>query len=177
MNIQQTITSSYHHQNNGHVEACIKFIKCTIRKYLDDNDNINLGLLQMGSKPIGTGLPSPAILLFNRPVRVLLPQICVEPININADDEHCKALKTNQDKYPKGIDTCKDSFSFPIESRVAVQCEDAEPWTHTIVEEVNGTEHHGQSYIIQVMKTDRLIMCNISHICITPISREQYFQE
>ena len=30
-NIQQTTTLSYHHQNDGQVEACIKFVKCTIK--------------------------------------------------------------------------------------------------------------------------------------------------
>ena len=34
LNIQQAITSSYHHQNNGQVEPCIKFVKHTIRKCL-----------------------------------------------------------------------------------------------------------------------------------------------
>ena len=40
MNIQQTITSSYHHHSNGQVDACIKFVKCTITKCLDTNRNI-----------------------------------------------------------------------------------------------------------------------------------------
>ena len=31
MNIQQAITSSYPHQINGQVEACIKFVKHTIK--------------------------------------------------------------------------------------------------------------------------------------------------
>ena len=29
--IQQAVWSLYHHQSNGQVEACIKFIKCTIK--------------------------------------------------------------------------------------------------------------------------------------------------
>ena len=37
--------------------------------------------------PIGAGLPNQATLLFNGPIRVLLPQINREPININADDK------------------------------------------------------------------------------------------
>ena len=32
LNIEQAVSSSYHHQSNGQVEACIKFIKCTIKK-------------------------------------------------------------------------------------------------------------------------------------------------
>ena len=35
--------------------------------------------------------------------------------------------------------------------------EDGGPWAHTIVEEANITDHHGQSYIIRVTKTGRLI--------------------
>ena len=32
MNIEQAVSSTYHQQNNGQVEACIKFIKCTMKK-------------------------------------------------------------------------------------------------------------------------------------------------
>ena len=34
MNIQQIISSSYHHQSNSQVEACIKFLKHTIKNAL-----------------------------------------------------------------------------------------------------------------------------------------------
>ena len=99
-------------------------MKHTIKKCLDNNDNVNLALLQMTSTPIATGLPSPATLLFKRPIRALLPQINKEQINFDVDDEHYKTLRTCQDKYTKGNDTCKGSFTFPIGSTVAVHCED-----------------------------------------------------
>ena len=31
LNIKQAVSSAYHHQSNGQVEACIKFIKCTLK--------------------------------------------------------------------------------------------------------------------------------------------------
>ena len=31
INIEQVILSAYHHQSNGQVKACIKFIKCTFK--------------------------------------------------------------------------------------------------------------------------------------------------
>ena len=31
LNIEQAVLSLYHHQSNGQVKACIKFIKCTIK--------------------------------------------------------------------------------------------------------------------------------------------------
>ena len=34
LNIEQVVSSSYHHQSNGQVEVCIKFIKCTIKNVL-----------------------------------------------------------------------------------------------------------------------------------------------
>ena len=33
LNIEQSVSSSYHHQSNGQVEACIKFIKCPIKMF------------------------------------------------------------------------------------------------------------------------------------------------
>ena len=34
VNIEQAISSAYHHQSNGQVEACIKLIKCTFKNVL-----------------------------------------------------------------------------------------------------------------------------------------------
>ena len=64
---------------------------------LDNNDSINLALLQMRSTPVGARLPNAATLLFNRPIRALLSQINMEPINFNANDKHHEALKTCND--------------------------------------------------------------------------------
>ena len=69
MNIQQSITSSYHHQSNGVVEACIKCVMCTIKKCLNTNQDISLALLQIQSTPVGAGLPSHATILCNRPIQ------------------------------------------------------------------------------------------------------------
>ena len=33
MNIEQ-VTSSYHYQSNSQVQVCIKFAKCTMKKYI-----------------------------------------------------------------------------------------------------------------------------------------------
>ena len=37
LNIEYTALSSYHHCCNGQVEACIKFMKQTLKKYSDTN--------------------------------------------------------------------------------------------------------------------------------------------
>ena len=73
---------------------------------------------------MATGVHRPSTLIFNRPIRDLLPQMNRQPININADDECHEALKACLYKYHEGNDTHKDSISFPIGSTVAVQHED-----------------------------------------------------
>ena len=37
LNMKQAVSSVYHHQSNGQVEACIKFIKCTLKKYTNSD--------------------------------------------------------------------------------------------------------------------------------------------
>ena len=87
---------------------------------------MNLALLQIRPTPIGAGLHSPLTLLFNKPVRGLLPHMNREPINISNNDVQYQALKARQDKYIKNNDTCKDSLYFPIGSTVAMQDEDGD---------------------------------------------------
>ena len=68
MNIEQATPSLYHCQSNGHIEACIKFIKHTMKKCTETNKDIHITLLQIKSTPLEPGLPSPATLLFNCPI-------------------------------------------------------------------------------------------------------------
>ena len=88
--------------------AHITFLKCTIMKCIQNNNDVNFALLQIRSLPIGAGIPSPATLLFYRPIRALLPQIGREPINIS--DAYYKALKSKHKPYIKKNDTCKNSY-------------------------------------------------------------------
>ena len=60
-------------------------------------------------------------MLFNTPIRALLPQIRREPIHVNSDDEHCEALKSWQEAYLKNNDTWKDSPLFSSGFTLQVQ--------------------------------------------------------
>ena len=90
LNIDQAVSSLYHHQSNGQVEACIKFIKCTIKKCSDSGGDIHMVLLQIRTTPLGQGLPSSAMLLFNHPVHGIMPLMGRKPINVDIDDNHHK---------------------------------------------------------------------------------------
>ena len=51
LNIKQAVSSLYHHQSNGQMEACIKFLKHTIKKCIDIKSDIHIALLQIRSTP------------------------------------------------------------------------------------------------------------------------------
>ena len=72
------------------MEVCDKFLKCTFKKCLDKNNDVNLALLLIRLMPIVSGLPSPVILLFNILIRGMLPEMNREPININYDDSNMR---------------------------------------------------------------------------------------
>ena len=63
---------------------------------------------------IGHELPSPAVLLFNRPTRPLLWQIGREPINMNNDDGYYKAIILRQKAHTKDINIHTVSTFFSV---------------------------------------------------------------
>ena len=78
-------------------------------------------LIQLRFNTSSTGLPSPAMMLFNSPINTLLPQIGRVPINIiNADDYH-EVLKSRSRAYTMNDDTQKESTFLSAGSTVAVQ--------------------------------------------------------
>ena len=72
------------------MEACIKFMKETIKKCIDAKSNMLIALLQIRSTPLGPGLPSPATL--DHPIRGIMPALSRLPISPNNSDEHYDAL-------------------------------------------------------------------------------------
>ena len=73
INIEQATSLAYHHQSNGQVEACIKFIKQTFKNCAEFSRDKNMALLQICTTPLGPGVTSPTTLLFNRQVRGIMP--------------------------------------------------------------------------------------------------------
>ena len=106
------MTSFYHCQSTGQLEAYIKYVKCTTKKCRQTNNDVNFALLQIRSTLEGPGILSPATLLFNRLIRALLPQIGRKPINITKDIEYYEALKSGQQTYIRNNDTHNVSIFF-----------------------------------------------------------------
>ena len=107
LSIEQAVSSLYHHQSNGQVEACIKSIKCTMKKCFNSKGDVHIAPLQIRTTPLGQGLLSPAMLLFDCPVRGIMPVMDSLPINTDNDEENHKALTNRQCRNGQGNDTSK----------------------------------------------------------------------
>ena len=81
LNIQQSIPSSFHHQSNSH--QMHQIYKMHNQKCTDNKRDPNLALLYIWSTPVEAGFLSLPVMLFNRLIWGLLPQIIMTPINIH----------------------------------------------------------------------------------------------
>ena len=120
LNIYQARASSYNHQNNVQAKACIKFITCTMKKCFYSNSDVYLAWLQICLTPIGPGLKSPALLMFNRPIRSLMPKHSRPHILFDHNDDNATLIERQQ-SASKNKNTCKGSPFVSTRSTVAVQ--------------------------------------------------------
>ena len=138
----------------------------------DTNSNANLALLQIGSMTIGSGLPSPASILFNWPIRGLLPQIGRAQILFNNDDDHYDTIIKRQQNTYQNINSCKDCIIIAAGYTVAELIEDGGPQMHSTM------LGHGSQYQNNISHRIHIMMMGISsqehH---TMLSRHQYPQE
>ena len=111
-----------------------QFYKANTQKCQDTKSGTHIALLQMRSTPLGPVLPSPTMLLFNHPIRGIIPIINRPLIGLNSDSDHYEALVRRQAKNAKNHDTSRIYASIPIGSTVSVQHEDWGLWTHGTVE-------------------------------------------
>ena len=174
INIEQVISSAWHHQSNRQVKACIKFIKCMFKKCADSGRDINMALLQIHMMQLGQGLPSLATLMFSRQVHSIMPVIDCKPLVKDCDDDHHNKLIERQQK-----NTNDASSIFPrihIGSAVAVQQEESGPWTHGTIVGTGNHNHHNTSYMIQLTTNGRGITHNRCHIKPTTVTVKVYIQ-
>ena len=107
--------------------------------------------------PVVAGLPSPATMWFNRPIKGLLPQMSRELINVNSYDMHYVDLEAHQKNMIRTLILKTHPFAFLTGVRVAVQWKDGWLWMHGVIVEPNAIDHRACPCNIQVTKTDRLI--------------------
>ena len=90
-------------------------------KCCDTKSDPHIALLQIRSTPLGPRLPSPTRLLFNHPIRGIMPSINRSLIGVSSDDEYYEALVKRQRRNDKNDDTSRNYALIPIGSTVDVQ--------------------------------------------------------
>ena len=78
------IVPSPEQQTTGNMQQIYK--ACT-EKCFDIKWDPHIALLQIRMTPLGLGLPSPATMLFNHPIRGIMPTISRLPIGIDIGEE------------------------------------------------------------------------------------------
>ena len=121
INVEQAVSSVYHHQSNGQVKACIKFMKHTFKKCAKSGGDINTALLQIHTTLLGQGLQRLATLMFNRQVHGILPVLDHKPISKDNDDEHHSKLILLDRQHKNNNDASPVFAYLPMGSAVVVQ--------------------------------------------------------
>ena len=147
------------------------------KKCIDTKLSIHIALLQIRSTPLGPGLPSPAMLLFNHPIQGILPIVNRLPINTNNEDEHYDMLVNRQTKNDKNNITFRNYASFSIGSTVAVHCRYGGPWTHGKDVGRGDHNHNNRSCIICISKTGQIVIRNRKHITATHTQQQNNTSE
>ena len=101
-----------------------------MKKCFNSRSDVHIALLQIRITPLGQGLPSPTMLLFNYLVRGIMSVMNRLPVNIDNDEDHHKALVNRQYRNEQGKDTSKTFVYYPTGSTVVTQQEDRGLWTH-----------------------------------------------
>ena len=103
-------------------------VKLMNKQCSNTNSDTDLALLKVTTMSLGPGLPSLVTLLFNNPIRAMLPIANRLLLSIDNDDEH-QALVERQKM--KEIMILQRNYSLlSIVATTAVQWEDSDIWTH-----------------------------------------------
>ena len=122
--------------------------------------HIHLALLLIRTTLLGPELPSPATLLFDHPIRGIMPIVNRSLIHIDNDDEHHKALVQSQTNNDRDHYTPLNYTLLPIGSTAALQQVDSDRLTHGTIVVKGDHNHNNRSYIICITNTARLITRN-----------------
>ena len=71
--INHTTSSPRYPRSNGLAERNIRTVKSIIKKCKKTKQDLQIALLNLRATPVDTGIPSPAEMMFGRPVRTTLP--------------------------------------------------------------------------------------------------------
>ena len=104
--ICHTMSSPHYPRSNGFIERHVRHVKPIIQKTIRNGEDIQLTLLNLRATPIDTGLPSPAEMIFGRPIPTMLPQRGM-PAPIEQRERFAQQqanMKTHHDQTSRHVD-------------------------------------------------------------------------
>lgn len=124
------VSSPRYPQSNGQVERFVQTIKNTLKKAMSEDKDPFLALLNLRNTPVD-GKHSPAIVLYNRELRDLLPSINKKFTHNNFDrHKYNKFLDASQANQKHYFDRkAKPLSSLEKNCRVKVQLKKGDTWT------------------------------------------------
>ena len=91
LNIEQEISSSYHHQSNGQLKECIRFINQTLTICFETNAETYIVYFRLDQLHLGQPYPVLQIII-QLPYKGHHASFNMAPINMNEDDDHYEVL-------------------------------------------------------------------------------------
>ena len=123
-----------------------------------------IALLHIRMNPLGLGLPSLGTMLFNCPIRGIMPIISRPPTGEDYYEVLVLVLVNRQTKNDKNQGTPRNYDSILTGFTVAVKCGDGTLWIHGTIEGKGDHNHHERSYNICITKKGPLITTDRKHI-------------
>ena len=127
--ITHTTSSPRYPRSNGLAERTVRSVKELIKKCMETNQSIQIGMQHLRATPLDGNTPSPAEILFGRQIRTTLPS-CSHPGSLQKPTEVFNKLQEKQVKMKSDHDRHAGPELAPLHvgQKVFVQDADSKKW-------------------------------------------------
>ncbi|ELU05452.1 hypothetical protein CAPTEDRAFT_186490 [Capitella teleta] len=147
-----TTSSPHLPRSNGFAESVVATTKATLKKCIATGEDPEIGILLLRATPIAAGLPTPAELLYGRPLQTILPSV---HITKQSHAKHHEALRQRQKKQKAYFDkhTQRELPKLTPGDLIMVQSHEDKKWyPATVISKCS----EPRSYLIQTTSGQRL---------------------
>ncbi len=146
--ITHTTSSPRYAQANGLAERMVRTIKSLIKKCSKTQQDLNSAMCNLRATPVDSGLPSPAELMFGRPIRTSLPS-CHFNNKTGKQDLVNDKLEKRKDKMKETYDQHAGRELEQLQTGEKVRVRNHETGTWEPAEVVNADRPEPRSYDVR----------------------------
>lgn len=158
--ITHTTSSPRYARSNGAAERMVRTVKSLVTKCKQTKQDLHIAMLHLRATPVDTGIPSPAEMLFGRPIRTTLPSFHIGDTHQKAEvnENLAQRQKTMKDNHDRNAGP--ELPPLYEGQKVRVKNEDDNTWQPAIV---TGTYDTPRSYEV-TSPNGTVLRRNRSHI-------------